>query len=258
MILLDPHSCSSTFGAGNFVRRATLTSVCLHIHVPCPGSPRCLFTEVVCVVCVPLCVRVSRVSRVCPGSPRCLFTEDISQAKRIFFPTPVGTPGGKPLRLTARVKIARARPDRFWPADPFFFFFGYLSYNHHRSRPPPRSHHPTATHALRIDHSLHSESHPPFAPLRGVATRHVSATSSRFRTCEGVLHWRLLGALNNRDARAAYSRRIVAPSSSLRPLPLDRAAPAPLCSAQAIDPIQSVSRHSSSAPCHPTGPPHPV
>ena len=38
----------------------------------------------------------------------------------VFFPTPVGTPGGKPLRLTARVKIARARPDRFWPADPFF------------------------------------------------------------------------------------------------------------------------------------------
>jgi hypothetical protein len=28
----------------------------------------------VCVVCVPLCVRVSRVSRACPGSPRCLFT----------------------------------------------------------------------------------------------------------------------------------------------------------------------------------------
>jgi len=26
------------------------------------------------VVCVPLCVRVFRVSRVCPGSPRCLFT----------------------------------------------------------------------------------------------------------------------------------------------------------------------------------------
>ena len=124
------------------------------------------------------------------------------------------------------------------------FFFGYLSYNHHRSRPPPRSHHPTATHVLRIDHSLHSESHPPFAPLRGVAARHVSATSSRFRTCEGVLHWRLLGALNKRDARAAYSRRIVAPSSSLRPLPLDRAAPAPLCSAQAIDLIQSIT-HSS-------------
>ena len=27
----------------------------------------------------------------------------------LIFPTPVGTPGGKPLRLTARVKIARAR-----------------------------------------------------------------------------------------------------------------------------------------------------
>jgi hypothetical protein len=59
-----------------------------------------------------------------------------------------------------------------------------------------------------------------------------------------VLHWRLLGALIKGDARAAYSRRIVAPSSSLRPLPLDRAAPAPLCSAQAIDPIQSLNRSS--------------
>jgi hypothetical protein len=29
---------------------------------------------VVRFVCVPLCVRVSRVSRVCPGFPRCLFT----------------------------------------------------------------------------------------------------------------------------------------------------------------------------------------
>ena len=31
----------------------------------------------VCVVCVPLCVRVFRVSRVCPGSPRCLFTGNV-------------------------------------------------------------------------------------------------------------------------------------------------------------------------------------
>jgi hypothetical protein len=31
----------------------------------------------VCVVCVPLCVRVFRVSRVCPGSPRCLFTGSV-------------------------------------------------------------------------------------------------------------------------------------------------------------------------------------
>ena len=37
-----------------------------------------------------------------------------------ILPHPRGTPGGKPLRLTARVKIARARPDRFWPAEPFF------------------------------------------------------------------------------------------------------------------------------------------
>jgi len=34
----------------------------------------------VCVVCVPLCVRVSRVSRVCPGSPRCLFTGNVESA----------------------------------------------------------------------------------------------------------------------------------------------------------------------------------
>jgi len=39
--------------------------------------------------------------------------------KLAFFPTPVGTPGGKPLRLTASVKIARARPDRFG-RYPFF------------------------------------------------------------------------------------------------------------------------------------------
>jgi hypothetical protein len=31
------------------------------------------------LVCVPLCVRVSRVSRVCPGSPRCLFTGTVFQ-----------------------------------------------------------------------------------------------------------------------------------------------------------------------------------
>ena len=37
----------------------------------------------VCVVCVPLCVRVFRVSRVCPGSPRCLFT-DLSPKRNLF------------------------------------------------------------------------------------------------------------------------------------------------------------------------------
>jgi hypothetical protein len=60
----------------------------------CPGSPQCLFTgsvcvlvnldgcEVVCVIRVPLCARVSRVypclpvcvSRVCPGSPGVSFS----------------------------------------------------------------------------------------------------------------------------------------------------------------------------------------
>ena len=79
---------------------------------------------------------------------------------------------------------------------------------------------------------------------RGSSTREMSAASSRYRTYEGVLHWRLLGALIKGDARAAYSRRIVAPSSSLRPLSSARAAPAPLCSAQAIDLIQSIT-HSS-------------
>jgi hypothetical protein len=62
-----------------------------------------------------------------------------------------------------------------------------------------------------------------FEPLRGVATREMSAASSRYRTYEGVLQWRLLGALINGDARVAYSRRIVAPSSSLRPLSSARA-----------------------------------
>jgi hypothetical protein len=41
----------------------------------------------VCVVCVPLCVRVPRVSRVCPGSPRYLFTDF-----RVKAPTSSSTP----------------------------------------------------------------------------------------------------------------------------------------------------------------------
>ena len=70
---------------------------------------------------------------------------------------------------------------------------------------------------------------------------------------KGWLHWRLLGALIKGDARAANSRRIVAPSSSLRPLSFHRAAPAPLCSARAIDLIQSQSlthQPCPSAPVH--------
>ena len=39
---------------------------------------------------------------------------------RDVLPHPRGTPGGKPQRLTARAKIARARPDRFWPGEALF------------------------------------------------------------------------------------------------------------------------------------------
>jgi hypothetical protein len=70
-------------------------------------------------------IRISTLIRCAPRS----VIHDVPCTRRVylysgykcieFFPTPVGTPGGKPLRLTARGKIARARPARFWPADPF-------------------------------------------------------------------------------------------------------------------------------------------
>ena len=41
----------------------------------------------------------------------------------ISFPTPVGTPGGKPQSYTARAKIAHARLDRFWPGWSLFSIF---------------------------------------------------------------------------------------------------------------------------------------
>jgi hypothetical protein len=67
-----------------------LPPVSFYRYRVCPGSPRCLFTGIVvrfvCVVRVPLCVRVSRVSRVCPGSPRCLFT---GTPPGVFLPVPV-------------------------------------------------------------------------------------------------------------------------------------------------------------------------
>ena len=42
------------------------------------------------MVRVPLCARVSRVSRVCPGSPRCLFTGPVCvpAPPGIFLPVP--------------------------------------------------------------------------------------------------------------------------------------------------------------------------
>ena len=80
---------------------------------------------------------------------------------------------------------------------------------------------------------------------RGSSAREMSATSSRYRTYEGVLHWRLLGALIKGDARAAYSRRIVAPSSSLRRVLSDACAPRLL--SVVLRPInlidRSISRH---------------
>jgi hypothetical protein len=87
-----------------------------------------------------------------------------------------------------------------------------------------------------IHSDSHSESTHAFAPPRGVATRRFRQPIADIGHVKGWLHWRLLGALVTRDARAAYSRRIVAPSSSLRPLFFStRAAPAPLCCAWAIE-----------------------
>ena len=177
-----------------------------------------------------------------------------------FFPTPVGTPGGKPLRLTARVKIARARPDRFWPAEPFFRITFVI-------RPPQiASSSFTPSIACSAFSGIHSDSHSEsthaFAPPRGVATRRFRQPIADIGHVKGWLHWRLLGALIKGDARAAYSRRIVAPSSSLRPLFFSaRAAPAPLYCAWAIEshPINLVSliispmpadRSTASCPIH--------
>ena len=47
---------------------------CRHRAVSSQSGYRYRYRLVVRLVCVPLCFRVSRVSRVCPGSPRCLFT----------------------------------------------------------------------------------------------------------------------------------------------------------------------------------------
>ena len=56
---------------------------------------------------------------------------------------------------------------------------------------------------------------------------------------KGWLHWRLLGALTKGDARAAYSRSVVAPSSSLRPLSFSPCGPGSslLCSGNRSHPV---------------------
>jgi hypothetical protein len=130
-----------------------------------------------------------------------------------------------------------------------------LLLDHHRL-PPPRPHRLIAYSAFSGIHSdSHSGSAHAFAPPREVATRRFRQPIADIGHVKGWLHWRLLGALIAGDARAAYSRRVVAPSSSLRRLLFStRAAPAPLCRARAINPIQSVT-HSSALSLH-TGPPH--
>jgi len=114
--------------------------------------------------CAPFSLSVLRAWR---ATDNALASLTDRHARGQFFPTPVGTPGGKPLRLTARVKIARARPDRFWPADPFFRDTLVITTT---GLPPPRSHHPTATHVLRIDHSHSESTHPSHTTERGSDT----------------------------------------------------------------------------------------
>ena len=52
--------------------------------------------------------------------PLCLVSLLTRKKRKQILPHPRGTPGGKPQRLTARAKIARARPDRFWPGEALF------------------------------------------------------------------------------------------------------------------------------------------
>ena len=62
------------------------------------------------MVRVPLCVRVSRVSRVCPGSPRCLFTgkKTVSVISRSRTPKPLTSapPGTRRRAVTDAVGLA--------------------------------------------------------------------------------------------------------------------------------------------------------
>ena len=118
----------------------------------------------------------------------------------------------------------------------------------------------TAIHALGIIHS-HSDSIHAFAPPRGVATRRFRRPIADLGHMKGWLHWRLLGALIKGDARAAYSRRVVAPSSSLRPLFFSARAPRLLSVVlrQSISSNQSLTHQPCpSAPVLRTGPPRPL
>ena len=151
------------------------------------------------------------------------------------------------------MKIARARPDG---RRTLFLRITFVI------RPPQiASSSFTPSIACSAFSGIHSDSHSgsihAFAPPREVATRRFRQPIADIGHVKGWLHWRLLGALIAGDARAAYSRRVVAPSSSLRRLLFStRAAPAPLCCAQAVNPIQSIN-HSSALSLR-TGPPRPL
>ena len=71
-----------------------------------------------CTVPVPLCVRVSRVSRECPGSPRCLFTVLGKQKLcKPFFVPPCGVMASSLLAELAAARHARrGEPSREPPA----------------------------------------------------------------------------------------------------------------------------------------------
>ena len=107
---------------------------------------------------------------------------------------------------------------------------------------------------LHSGSSTHTRNRLAFAPPRGVA-EHGDFNIGHVK---GWLHWRLLGALIKGDARAAYSRRVVAPSSSLRPVLFStRVAPAPLCCAWAIESHPITSQSLTHQPC-PSAPVHHV
>ena len=110
-----------------------------------------------------------------------------------------------------------------------------------------------------IHSDSHSESTHAFAPPREVAARRFQQPIADIGHVKGWLHWRLLGALITGDARAAYSRRIVAPSSSLWPILFSaRAAPASLCCAQVIESHPVINHSLISRQSLRAGPPRPL
>ena len=119
----------------------------------------------------------------------------------------------------------------------------------------------TATHALGIIHS-HSESARLRTTTRGSITGRFRQPIAEIGRMKGLFHWRLLGAhlhLLRRRAGCLQPENsgpfVLATARTLGCL----CAPAPLCVVlRPINLIRSISRHASSAPRQPTGPPRPV